>query len=74
MDSLLSQAAGTLDLTKAAQLENQADKILSQDAVTLPLFQKDSMLAFSANIVNARDNITSAGPTYNLQDWGFAQQ
>ncbi len=74
VDSLLSQAAGTLDLTKDAQLENQADKILSQDAVTLPLFQKDSMLAFSANIVNARDNITSAGPTYNLQDWGFAQQ
>jgi peptide/nickel transport system substrate-binding protein len=73
VDSLLQQAANTLDLTKAASLENQADKILSQDAVTLPLFQKDSMVAFSSNLVNVRDNITSAGPTYNLQDWGYTQ-
>lgn len=73
VDSLLQQASNTLDLTKAASLENQADKILSQDAVTLPLFQKDSMVAFNAKLVNARDNITSAGPTYNLQEWGLAQ-
>jgi len=73
VDSLLQQATQTLDLTKAAQLENQADKIVSQDAYTLPLFQKDSMIAFSSNLVNVRDNITSQGPTYNLQDWGFAQ-
>ncbi len=73
VDSLLQQATQTLDLTKAASLENQADKIVSQDAYTLPLFQKDSMIAFSSNLVNVRDNITSQGPTYNLQDWGYAK-
>jgi len=73
VDSLLQQASQSLDLTKAASLENQADKILSQDAVTLPLFQKDSMVAFNSKLVNARDNITSAGPTYNLFEWGFGQ-
>lgn len=73
VDSLLQQATQTLDLTKAAQLENQADKIISQDAYTLPLFQKDSMIAFSSNLVNVRDNITSQGPTYNLQDWGYGK-
>jgi peptide/nickel transport system substrate-binding protein len=73
VDSLLQQATQTLDLTKAASLENQADKIISQDAYTLPLFQKDTMISFSSNLVNVRDNITSQGPTYNLQDWGYAQ-
>jgi peptide/nickel transport system substrate-binding protein len=71
VDSLLQQASQSLDLAKAASLENQADKILSQDAVTLPLFQKDSMVAFNSKLVNTRDNITSSGPTYNLQEWGF---
>jgi peptide/nickel transport system substrate-binding protein len=73
VDSLLQQATQTLDLTKAASLENQADKIVSQDAYTLPLFQKDSMIAFSSNLVNVRDNLTSQGPTYNLANWGYAQ-
>lgn len=73
VDSLLQQATQTTDLTKAASLENQADKIISTDAYTLPLFQKDTMIAFSSNLVNVRDNLTSAGPTYNLQDWGYAQ-
>jgi peptide/nickel transport system substrate-binding protein len=71
VDSLYQQAGNSLDLTKAASLENQADKLVSQDAYTLPLFQKDSMVAFNSKLVNARDNITSAGPTYNFQDWGF---
>jgi peptide/nickel transport system substrate-binding protein len=73
VDSLLQQATHSLDLTKAASLVNQADKIVSQDAYTLPLFQKDSMIAFDSNLVNVRDNITSQGPTYNLKDWGYGQ-
>jgi peptide/nickel transport system substrate-binding protein len=73
VDSLMEQATQTTDLTKAASLENQADKIISQDAYTLPLFQVDQMVAFNSNLVNVRNNLTSAGPTYNLQDWGFAQ-
>jgi peptide/nickel transport system substrate-binding protein len=71
VDSLLQQATNTVDLAKAAALENQADKIISQDAYTLPLFQKDSMVAFTSTLVNVRDNITSLGPSYNIQDWGF---
>lgn len=72
VDSLLEQATGTTDLTKAASLENQADQLVSQDAYTLPLFQKDTMIAFSSDLVNVRDNLTSAGPTYNLQQWGYS--
>lgn len=74
VDSLLEQATQTTDLTKAASLENQADQIVSQDAYTLPLFQKDTMVAFDSNLVNVRDNLTSAGPTYNIQDWGIKSQ
>lgn len=72
VDSLLQQATNTLDLTKAASLENQADKLISADAYTLPLFQKDSMIAFDSSLVNVRDNITSTGQTYNIQEWGYA--
>ncbi|MBR7834931.1 ABC transporter family substrate-binding protein [Actinospica durhamensis] len=73
VDSLLQQATDTTNLTLAASLENQADKIVSQDSYTLPLFQKDTMVAFDSDLVNVRDNLTSAGPSYNIQDWGFAQ-
>lgn len=73
VDSLLQQAAQSLDLNKAASLENQADKLISADAYTLPLFQKDSMIAFDAKLVNVRDNVTSTGQSYNINEWGFGQ-
>ena len=31
------------------------------------------MVAFDSDLVNVRDNLTSAGPSYNIQDWGIKQ-
>jgi peptide/nickel transport system substrate-binding protein len=45
--------------------------LLTQDAYVLPLFQKPTFLAAYSNIVNLRDNATSVGPPYNVQDWGL---
>lgn len=71
VDNDLGQAAGTADATKAAQLLNDADRQLSRDAVTLPLYQKPSFLAYYGTYGNIRNNSTSVGPTYNIGQWGL---
>jgi peptide/nickel transport system substrate-binding protein len=69
-DPLLKQAASETDATKAADALNQADQLLANDSVVLPLFQKPTFLAAYAQFVNIRDNATSVGPPSNVQDWG----
>jgi peptide/nickel transport system substrate-binding protein len=67
-----NDAAAQTDVTKANDLLNQADQILTNAAVVLPLFQKPTFLAVNNNVVGVRDNPTSAGPAYNNQEWGLS--
>lgn len=60
----LDQAAVTADL-------NNADRQISADAVSLPLYQKPNLLAYDAKYGGIRSNPTYNGPTYNLADWGL---
>jgi len=39
--------------------------------VTLPLYQKDDMVAYDSDLGNVRINSTSQLFTYNVQDWGY---
>lgn len=71
VDAALKDAAVQLDETKARADLNKADLQLSKDAVTLPLYQKPTFLAYSDLYGNIRDNPTSAGPTYNIKEWGL---
>jgi peptide/nickel transport system substrate-binding protein len=50
---------------------NNADTQISKDAYTLPLYQKPTLIAYKNTLGNVRDNATAAGPTYNIQEWGF---
>ncbi len=70
-DALLKDAAGQTDSTKAIQDLNDADQIMANDAYVLPLFQKPTFLAVYSNMANVRDNATSVGPPYNVQEWGL---
>jgi peptide/nickel transport system substrate-binding protein len=70
-DSLLADAASQTDTAKANDDLNQSDAILTDGAYVLPLFQKPTFLAASSNIVNIRNNSTSVGPPYNVQEWGM---
>jgi peptide/nickel transport system substrate-binding protein len=70
MEKLINEAATQTDPTKTEALMDQADTLLTADAYVLPLFQKPTFLAAYSNIVNLRDNATSVGPPYNVQDWG----
>jgi peptide/nickel transport system substrate-binding protein len=70
-EKLINQAVETTDLAKVQDLMNQADKLLQTDCFELPLYQKPTMLAANTKIVNIRDNATSVGPPYNVQEWGI---
>jgi peptide/nickel transport system substrate-binding protein len=71
VDQPLTQALTETDQSKIPTLMNDADKALEADAVSLPLFQKPTFLAAQSNIVNMRDNATSVGPPYNVEQWGL---
>jgi peptide/nickel transport system substrate-binding protein len=70
-DTLLSKASLDIDPTQQAADFNAADTIMADDAYVLPLYQKPVFLAASAQFVNIRNNATSVGPSYNIQDWGL---
>jgi glutathione transport system substrate-binding protein len=72
-DKLLNEAAVTIDEAKVRDLLNQADEIMSKEAYVLPLYQKPVFLAVYSDYVNIRNNATSAGPVYNIQEWGMKQ-
>ncbi|MBB1152824.1 MULTISPECIES: ABC transporter family substrate-binding protein [Amycolatopsis] len=71
VDSLMAQANAETDQTKAADLLNQADQIMSEDAYVLPLYQKPTFIASSDKIANIRNNSTLDGPVYNMAEWGI---
>ena len=70
VDALLTQAATTLDPTKAATLYNQVDAILWKDMVTLPLFQQPRLNTWTSTFANVLPNASSVGLTWNAQTWG----
>jgi len=70
VDEDLKKAATDTDATQQATDFNAADQLMSQDAYVLPLYQKPVFIAVSNQFVNIRNNPTSAGPAYNMQQWG----
>lgn len=69
VDRLLAAAAGSVDVAGANDLLNQADEVMTRDAVVLPLYRRPSLLAVRDNVANVRDNPV-VGPFYNVADWG----
>jgi peptide/nickel transport system substrate-binding protein len=71
VDHWLTAAATSTDQAAVAADLNKADDQISQDAYTLPLYQKPTFIAFSSKLGNVRDNSTQIGPVYDLQQWGL---
>ncbi|MGV9300391.1 MULTISPECIES: ABC transporter family substrate-binding protein [Amycolatopsis] len=71
VDDLMDQASAEPDQTKAADLLNQADQIMTNDAYVLPLYQKPTFIASSDKIANIRNNSTLDAPVYNMSEWGI---
>jgi peptide/nickel transport system substrate-binding protein len=71
VDTLFKAASTSFDTATVNSDLSKIDSLLSQDAVTLPLYQKDDMVAFNSDLGNVRVNSTSQLFTYNVQDWGL---
>jgi peptide/nickel transport system substrate-binding protein len=71
VDAALKDAAVQLDQSKAQEDLNKADLQITKDAVTLPLYQKPTFLAYLDTYGNIHNNSTSVGATYNIAQWGL---
>jgi peptide/nickel transport system substrate-binding protein len=52
---------------------NEADRLISESVPTIPLFQKPTFLAYQSYVKGMTDNVLSAGPMWNAQDWWLAK-
>lgn len=71
VDELVNGSAANLDPAAANAQLNEADKILSDDAYVLPLYQKPTFIAVSDTVANVRNNSSLDGPPYNVSEWGL---
>lgn len=70
VDKLVVEAAQETDTATANEMLNEADRIMTEDAYVLPLYQKPTFIAAYNDIANVRNNSTLDSPTYNLAEWG----
>jgi peptide/nickel transport system substrate-binding protein len=70
VDRLLTEAAASPDPAVANELLGQADRLLTEAAVVLPLYRRSTLLAIRQDVANVRDN-PAVGPLYNVAEWGL---
>ena len=71
VDQAFLDANGTLDPKERADKFNAIDKLLWDDMVTIPLYQKPTFIAYSDKYGNIGDNASSEGPFWNVGTWGL---
>ena len=71
IDKGFVDANAILDDTARTAKFNEIDKMLWDDMVTIPLYQKPTFIAFSDKYVNIGDNASGAGPFWNVGQWGL---
>jgi ABC-type transport system substrate-binding protein len=69
---LLLKSNETINPQKRAQLLNDADKLIAQNVVTLPLFARPGYLIHDKKLTGTLFNPTNTAATWNTQDWRFA--
>src|SRR6266480_46881 len=72
-DALIKQADVELDHNKQADLYNQVDALLWKDMITLPLFQKPTLLVYQTKYKSMVNNITNVGPSFNMDQWALTK-
>jgi peptide/nickel transport system substrate-binding protein len=66
---LLNSSETEIDAPARSALVNEADRILAEDVPTIPLFVRPAFLAYRTTLHCARNNPSSEGPTWNVEDW-----
>jgi peptide/nickel transport system substrate-binding protein len=66
---LLTRSDSELDAAARAALVNEADAILADEAPSIPLFLRPSVLAYHTRLHGPAHNGTTEGPTWNVEEW-----
>lgn len=70
-DRLLAEAASEFDPATRVEALNEADALLWEDMVTLPLFQQPNLVARSEALEGVVPN-DPLGPTWNAEEWSLS--
>jgi peptide/nickel transport system substrate-binding protein len=70
---LLEQSDTLLDPAARAEAMNEADRIMSEEVPTIPLYQKPTFLAHSTSVHGMEDNPTQESFFWNSEDWWIEQ-
>jgi peptide/nickel transport system substrate-binding protein len=73
VDRLFVRALAELEPKTAVALSQQIDKLLWKDMVSVPLYQKPTLLAYDERYANIVDNTSADGPFFNAAAWGLAR-
>lgn len=71
VDAAMTAATGELDAAKVKSDWNAIDKMLWDDMVTIPLYQKPTYVAYRNTFANIHDNASSNGPLWNAETFGL---
>ena len=69
---LLKRAQFTPDPNKRAPLLNQAEKIMANDVMSIPMYVRPGFLINSTNVKGPVINPTQQGSTWNAEKWTVA--
>ena len=72
VDALMSQGSAAGSSSKEISDYNSADAVLWRTMVTLPLYQVPQFFDWSNNLKGVLPNTSSAGVTWNAENWSIA--
>jgi glutathione transport system substrate-binding protein len=72
VDTLMASGSSAPSQSKEISDYNEADAILWQNMVTLPLYQKPQFWAWSNNLKGVVPNTSSVGVTWNAENWSVS--
>jgi len=73
VDTLFKRGNQTLNPKLRVSYFNQADSILSNSLPTIPLYQKPTFLVYHTYVKGMTDNVLSAGPMWNAENWWLSK-
>jgi len=72
VDQLMAAGSSAPSQSQEDQDYNNADAILWQNAVTLPLYQTPQFFDWSNNLKGVVPNTSNVGVTWNAEDWSLS--
>lgn len=69
VESLVAQAAATMDVDERARLFNEADRLYLQDGAAIPLYQKPELMVWSSELDGPAPNFGASTDLWNAASW-----